>query len=307
MVLLYYIVSLHQTTTGASDAELDALLYYIVSLHQTTTKPLRLKSRPYVVLYRFSTSNHNFLQGSPYYHLVVLYRFSTSNHNWKWTPKCCPRLYYIVSLHQTTTILKFYVLRKSCIISFLYIKPQLAPTNFIVFIVVLYRFSTSNHNSICTTLRFGWVVLYRFSTSNHNLRQLWNMIQKLYYIVSLHQTTTYRLFLFLVNLLYYIVSLHQTTTFRLSRMISRLLYYIVSLHQTTTLTWCLPTARKLYYIVSLHQTTTSSTIQQTLLRLYYIVSLHQTTTIAVVSKTIVWLYYIVSLHQTTTHNSHDIF
>ena len=35
---------------------------------------------------------------------------------------------------------------KSCIISFLYIKPQQAETPTAITTVVLYRFSTSNHN-----------------------------------------------------------------------------------------------------------------------------------------------------------------
>ena len=55
-----------------------------------------------------------------------------------------------------------------CIISFLYIKPQLYVTNAIQHAVVLYRFSTSNHNGRCLYLIFSL----------------------LYYIVSLHQTTT---------------------------------------------------------------------------------------------------------------------
>ena len=36
--------------------------------------------------------------------------------------------------------------------------------------------------------------------------------QPLYYIVSLHQTTTDNIALFKNSLLYYIISLHQTTT-----------------------------------------------------------------------------------------------
>ena len=34
---LYYIVSLHQTTTNQMKMQLPIMLYYIVSLHQTTT------------------------------------------------------------------------------------------------------------------------------------------------------------------------------------------------------------------------------------------------------------------------------
>ncbi len=56
----------------------------------------------------------------------------------------------------------------SCIISFLYIKPQLGEQ-----INILKK-----------------VVLYRFSTSNHNPKLLRIIFSLLYYIVSLHQTTT---------------------------------------------------------------------------------------------------------------------
>ena len=59
---------------------------------------------------------------------------------------------------------------QDCIISFLYIKPQLPP-------YWLFRDA---------------VVLYRFSTSNHNCTYIYALVLVLYYIVSLHQTTTER-------------------------------------------------------------------------------------------------------------------
>ena len=57
---------------------------------------------------------------------------------------------------------------QDCIISFLYIKPQQ---------YVYIRASVG-------------VVLYRFSTSNHNMLAPRPVVSVLYYIVSLHQTTT---------------------------------------------------------------------------------------------------------------------
>ena len=56
---LYYIVSLHQTTTMIEVKVNEYLLYYIVSLHQTTTQRDLITYLREVVLYRFSTSNHN--------------------------------------------------------------------------------------------------------------------------------------------------------------------------------------------------------------------------------------------------------
>ena len=101
------------------------------------------------------------------------------------------------------------------------------------------------------------VVLYRFSTSNHNEVTSEPKQGKLYYIVSLHQTTTLWLKKVLAVLLHYIVSLHQTTTPRHLCCASGWLYYIVSLHQTTTGSCMFSHRHWLYYIVSLHQTTTS--------------------------------------------------
>ena len=100
---------------------------------------------------------------------VVLYRFSTSNHNFNPTPA------------------------------------EWAS-------VVLYRFSTSNHNFENPVSKLLGVVLYRFSTSNHNRHRIHQAVGGLYYIVSLHQTTTDECYAQRKNMLYYIVSLHQTTT-----------------------------------------------------------------------------------------------
>ena len=144
-----------------------------------------------VVLYRFSTSNHNstlLACSQPY---VVLYRFSTSSHTFPCMPFRLPR-------------------------------------------VVLYRFSTSNHNMPVICDSSCMVVLYRFSTPNHNLRLFFKRHIWLYYIVSLHQTTTHKDYSILPFELYYIVSLHQTTTFDTPQRAQALLYYIVFLHQTTT-------------------------------------------------------------------------
>ena len=78
------------------------------------------------------------------------------------------------------------------------------------------------------------VVLYRFSTSNHNSIITIKKQKRLYYIVSLHQTTTEVINPSHYTWLYYIVSLHQTTTRLYYHHSKHKLYYIVSLHQTTT-------------------------------------------------------------------------
>ena len=167
---------------------------------------------------------------------------------------------------------------RGCIILFLYIKPQL--------------FNASPNGEK--------VVLYRFSTSNHNSNSLFTSIIRLYYIVSLHQTTTRPSPLSTSRTLYYIVSLHQTTTWggRLRSGRKVVLYrFSTSNHNRKSRTTI---AVMLYYIVSLHQTTTIKRKQTCQNKLYYIVSLHQTTTFSCQILLLRGLYYIVSLHQTTT-------
>ena len=99
-----------------------------------------------------------------------------------------------------------------CIISFLYIKPQRisTPVNFVF--VVLYRFSTSNHNWRWSFLSLVFVVLYRFSTSNHNGCRFWQI--PLCVVLYRFSTSNHNRVntIFFVQMLYYIVSLHQTTT-----------------------------------------------------------------------------------------------
>ena len=143
----------------------------------------------------------------------------------------------------------------------------------------------------------------------------------LYYIVSLHQTTTGRYLAIFSIMLYYIVSLHQTTTYTSRGLSLRGLYYIVSLHQTTTAEryeyrddGCiisflyikpqpLINAPSLSSVVLYRFSTSNHNDTEGLINsqaLYYIVSLHQTTTMLHCARMGAELYYIVSLHQTTT-------
>ena len=123
-----------------------------------------------------------------------------------------PKLSYTFFLHQTTTVGLGAFPLVDCLIPFFYIKPQLYLSAAFFFVIVLYLFSTSNHNwamwrqaQVCIVLylfstsnhncvsnlrRDGKIVLYLFSTSNHN----WNLqhlaISVLSYTFFLHQTTT---------------------------------------------------------------------------------------------------------------------
>ena len=122
---------------------------------------------------------------------VVSYRNSTSNHNLSVCIMCGPVLYLIEILHQTTTIgglsrfaFRLYLIEilhqtttcsrandnsERCILSKFYIKPQPIARVFHVLLVVSYRNSTSNHNTLILRSVSIIVVSYRNSTSNHNV------------------------------------------------------------------------------------------------------------------------------------------
>ena len=100
------------------------------------------------------------------------------------------KLCYILLLHQTTTVEAINRKFRSCVISYFYIKPQLAILASLLILrcvisyfyikpqryddydvpnyVVLYLTSTSNHNTPKCAAICSMVVLYLTSTSNHN-------------------------------------------------------------------------------------------------------------------------------------------
>ena len=99
-------------------------------------------------------------------------------------------LSYICFLHQTTTLRYVTRCKYCCLISVFYIKPQLVDGK----------------------LLRELVVLYLFSTSNHNVRQVPSVPLRLSYICFLHQTTTLLGLIPKDERLSYICFLHQTTT-----------------------------------------------------------------------------------------------
>ena len=143
-------------------------------------------------------------------------------------------VWFLLNLHQTTTILGWAVDSSRCIsfrfyikpqlsiaritptircISFrFYIKPQPAPTASATANVVSHSVSTSNHNHQPHSRRGRAVVSHSVSTSNHNrrpCRRCW-----LYVVSHSVSTSNHNLLLtILVCLkLYLIPFLHQTTT-----------------------------------------------------------------------------------------------
>ena len=187
----------------------------VVSYRNSTSNHNRRHSDiqcPHVVSYRNSTSNHNLCRRPVGVLRVVSYRNSTSNHNCASSASLLIVLYLIEILHQTTTfrsreayqlcciLSKFYIKPQpvianisaadGCILSKFYIKPQQRVRHKIGHSVVSYRNSTSNHNNLKPVLRSPSVVSYRNSTSNHNQPFISHVVNGLYLIEILHQTTT---------------------------------------------------------------------------------------------------------------------
>ena len=142
-----------------------------------------------VVLYSYSTSNRNQIGGKLLNLGVVLY-FILHQATTKPTFTRLPtRLCYISIPHQTTTtpafassllelcyiliyikpqqVLELLVYTRRCIIFLFHIKPQPHAGHITFFSVVLYPYSTSNHNRKRVVVADYIVVLYFHSTSNH--------------------------------------------------------------------------------------------------------------------------------------------
>ena len=136
---------------------------------------------------------------------------------------CLISLFYIKP--QPSSLLGFAML--NCLISLFYIKPQLSWSAVSQCSIVLYLFSTSNHNTLCSHHSKPEIVLYLFSTSNHNILMGWPIATRLSYISFLHQTTTIENEHIQQRGLSYISFLHQTTT--VARFDGLLAYCLISL------------------------------------------------------------------------------
>ncbi len=163
LISLFYIKPQLRTNNQCMDCSCLISLFYIKPQHMS-----RRGVSDSVVLYPYSTSNHNNCFTVRSSTAVVLYPYSTSNHNSDAGVVEEVRLSYILILHQTTTCGECDECRKRCLISLFYIKPQLITQYFKCNLVVLYPYSTSNHNSTAVTVNAA----------------------ELSYILILHQTTT---------------------------------------------------------------------------------------------------------------------
>ena len=122
--------------------------------------------------------------------------------------------------------------------------------------VVSYLFPISNHNFQAYRLQNRAVVSYLFPISNHNLPVVGDVLDKLYLISFLYQTTTLLRSLIIVIRLYLISFLYQTTTQKVCVNLCVKLYLISFLYQTTTRGLQHRDCGELYLISFLYQTTT---------------------------------------------------
>ena len=143
-------------------------LYLIEILHQTTTSFVLNIFLFRCILSKFYIKPQQRLQDANIEN-VVSYRNSTSNHNDDLHGKKQRR---VVSYRNSTSNHNVTAHFRIC------------------FRVVSYRNSTSNHNWQRVLVDDTEVVSYRNSTSNHNQSPMIIVVQRLYLIEILHQTTT---------------------------------------------------------------------------------------------------------------------
>ena len=104
---------------------------------------------PKVVYHPFPTSNHNLTASlrRSFLLYIILFLHQTTTHTGCIT--LVRVLYIILFLHQTTTLRHRVEIRKRCISSFSYIKPQPWNGKYDNAAVVYHPFPTSNHNCRC--------------------------------------------------------------------------------------------------------------------------------------------------------------
>ena len=296
--MLCYTSIPHQTTTSGRLCfrwfRCVIFLFYI--------KPQRIrKARDFgrVVLYPYSISNRNcgaWRWGSPkLYYIPILHQTTTMLIGINLVDLLC----YISILHQTTTLKWYLPPPRSCVIFLFHIKPQLSLVDRCPYLVVLYFYSTSNHNFYLHLQRAHDVVLYSYSTSNHNYVQRQKYEKMLCYILILHQTTTSPFVVKKSCLLCYISILHQTTTTSIDEAMTQgcviFLFYIKPQHKR--IRYVVKYVVLYFYSTSNHNL---GVIIHIMPMLCYISILHQTTTQNRRLRFSSWLCYISILHQTTT-------
>ena len=193
-------------------------------------------ARLQVVLYVYPTSNHNISGTTLWYgvlfYMSILHQTTTSSS----VHPAKAALFYMSILHQTTTRWIRQRSKACCSICLSYIKPQQILQTVQQILVVLYVYPTSNHNLLMPFSSSATVVLYVYPTSNHNLNDI--LMATFRVVLYVYPTSNHNSLLFrsVVDGLFYMSILHQTTTRQRSQRCCTRLFYMSILHQTTTRT-----------------------------------------------------------------------
>ena len=127
-----------------------------------------------------------------------------------------------------------YLFSHDCVISLFYIKPQLTPSEWSIFCIALYLFSTSNHNPVALVVALMEIALYLFSTSNHNppvVKSPEDVIALYLFSTSNHNKNISCIAQVAIALYLFSTSNHNQSAAVSAR---NSLRYISFLHQTTT-------------------------------------------------------------------------
>ncbi len=251
---VYYIFILHQTTTTAHPYRPCHSCIIFLFCIKPQLVAVRMKTAP-VVLYFYSTSNHNtpsHLDGfTRLCYISILHQTTTCWKIRRRSGKLCyisilhqtttgpdrqpvrAELCYISILHQTTTVLPDAYLGLGCVIFLFYIKPQRYPMHKGSLSVVLYFYSTSNHNMVSAIVVRHRVVLYFYSTSNHNTTRLRlppRMVVLYFYSTSNHNGVNPAAVLGSVVLYFYSTSNHNRNDGKMDDCAVVLYFYSTSNH-----------------------------------------------------------------------------
>ena len=190
----------------------SVLLYLIEILHQTTTTPVASGDFSSCILSKFYIKPQHF-DFEKRINYVVSYRNSTSNHNFIDALSARARLYLIEILHQTTTCVRVVIERRR-----LYLIEILHQTTTIRAkprrLTWLYLIEILHQTTTLLSLPLPGALLYLIEILHQTTTRplLMFLLLPLYLIEILHQTTTMHYSPMFLRELYLIEILHQTTT-----------------------------------------------------------------------------------------------
>ena len=186
---LCYILLLHRTTTVEHDeaSEVGCVIsYFYIEPQLSNLRNIGKK----VVLYLTSTSNHNVAAQQQWVlklcYILLLHRTTTNFSHFNLITRLCYilllhrtttmsgniqkklELCYILLLHRTTTQIAAHFGVVCCVISYFYIEPQLAISEYGPTTRCVISYFYIEPQLIVTESRIIGVVLYLTSTSNHN-------------------------------------------------------------------------------------------------------------------------------------------